>query len=114
MTGKTEKRRRARTIEELASAPWLTLAEAARMLNLSAISLRRAIWHGELRGYLVGCCLRINRSDLEKWLASQQWSPQLAAQRTARPHLRGRKPNTPAVAPADPVAEVRPVHEASK
>jgi len=91
MTGKTEKQRRERTMEELASAPWLSLQEAARVLSLSTASLRRAYQRGELKAHLLGCALRLERVELTRWVEAQRWTPQLCAQRTARPRAGRRK-----------------------
>jgi excisionase family DNA binding protein len=103
MTGKTKTRRRERTMEELASAPWLSLQEAARVLNLSAASLRRAYQRGELKAHLLGCALRLWRRDLDMWVEGQRWTPALCAERTARPRAGRRKARKPAL-PAGPVS----------
>jgi excisionase family DNA binding protein len=114
MNGKTKTQRRERTMEELASAPWLSLQEAGRVLNLSTASLRRAYQRGELKAHLLGCALRVKRMELNRWVEGQEWTPQLAGQRTARPRLRGQKRKLPAGAGGGQAAQAAPVHEVSE
>jgi hypothetical protein len=63
---------------------------------------------------LVATVLRIPRVALNKWLEARRWCPELCREETGRPTLRGPKPKVPAVTPAEPVAEVPPVHEVSE
>jgi excisionase family DNA binding protein len=101
--------------EALARLPeFLTLRQAAEVLQVSTASVRRAYHRGELKAFLLGCSLRIRRTDLETWVESQRWSEALCAERTARPGAGRRKLKAPAVAPAEPVAESAPAPEVSK
>jgi excisionase family DNA binding protein len=47
----------------------LTLKDAAEELGLAVWTLRRAIWEGELPQIKIGRSIRIDRNDLENWLA---------------------------------------------
>ena len=70
---------------------YVSVKDAAARLSISGESLRRAIYRGELRGFLLGHALRIRRSDLDGWIAGNQWSPALCSERTARPRAGRRK-----------------------
>ncbi len=50
----------------------LTLEQAAGELGVKVWALRRAIWDGELPQVRIGKSVRIERSDLEAWLARQR------------------------------------------
>jgi excisionase family DNA binding protein len=47
----------------------LTLKAAAEELGVKVWTLRRAIWDGELPQVRIGKSIRIDRNDLEAWLA---------------------------------------------
>lgn len=47
----------------------LTLQQAAEELGVKVWTLRRAIWEGELPQVRIGRSIRIDRNDLEGWLA---------------------------------------------
>jgi excisionase family DNA binding protein len=64
---------------------YLTLRQAAETLQVSTATLRRAYHRGELKAFLIGCSLRICRTDLEAWIEAQRWSPELRRERTSRP-----------------------------
>ena len=67
---------------------YLTLKQAAEVLYLHPMTLRRLYWRGELKAYLIGCSLRLRRSDLDKYITEHQWTPELCAVKTARPKLK--------------------------
>jgi excisionase family DNA binding protein len=50
----------------------LTLKEAAAELGLPVWTLRRAVWNGELSQVRINRMIRIDRQDLETWLARQK------------------------------------------
>lgn len=50
----------------------LTLKQAAEELGLPVWTLRRAIWDGELAQMRIGRGIRVDRDDLEAWLARQK------------------------------------------
>ena len=50
----------------------LTLQQAAEELGLKVWTLRRAMWDGELATVRIGRSIRIDRQDLEAWLARQK------------------------------------------
>lgn len=91
---------------------FLTLPQAADALQVSTMTLRRAYHRGELKAFLIGCSLRIRRTDLEAWIEGQKWSPQLCAQRTSRRRAGNRKrkgvtavTETPGATPGSAVAQ---------
>ena len=88
-----------------------TVAELANVLRLSQFTIRRSIWSGRLEAKMLGNRIRIPRAAVERFLAGQDWSPEMSRQRAGRPKLRGRRPKVPAVTPAEPVAEVAPASE---
>lgn len=47
--------------------PWLTPDEAARLLNVSACTLRRLAKHGEIPCRMVGTRYRFRYEDLRDW-----------------------------------------------
>jgi len=80
---------------------WLTLAQAAAELQVSQATLRRACHRRDLAAFMIGTRLRIRRADLQAWLESQRWSPELCRQRTARPRA-GRRKGTRSSSSASP------------
>jgi excisionase family DNA binding protein len=69
---------------------FLTLTQAAQVLQVSTATLPRAYQRGELRAFLIGNSLRIRRADLNAFIERNTWTPALCAERTARP-LAGRR-----------------------
>jgi excisionase family DNA binding protein len=56
--------------ERLAALPrLLTLKAVAAELGLPVWTLRKALWNGELPQVRLGKSIRIDRNDLEAWLA---------------------------------------------
>lgn len=51
--------------------PWLTVAEVARQLRVSKMTVYRLVNGGELRSVRVGRSFRIRASWFRKWLAAQ-------------------------------------------
>lgn len=51
----------------------LTLKQAAEELGITVSALRTAIWNGELPQVRIGRSVRIERSDLEAWLARHKF-----------------------------------------
>ncbi len=64
MRGESEVRARLATLPRL-----LTLKQAAEELGLPVWTLRTAIWNCELPQVRIGKSIRIDRNDLEAWLA---------------------------------------------
>jgi excisionase family DNA binding protein len=63
----------ARLQPRLAALPrLLTLQQAAEELGVGIWTLRRAIWNGELAQVCIGRAIRVDRNDLETWLARQK------------------------------------------
>ncbi len=50
----------------------LTLKQASEELGLKVWALRTAIWNGDLPQVRIGKSVRIDRRDLEAWLARQK------------------------------------------
>jgi len=50
----------------------LTIEQAAGELGVKVWALRRAIWNGELVQVRLGRAIRVDRNDLEDWLAHQK------------------------------------------
>ncbi len=50
----------------------LTLKQAADELGVKVWTLRRAIWNGDLAQVRLGRSIRVDRNDLEVWLARQK------------------------------------------
>ncbi len=64
MRDETEVRARLAALPRL-----LTLKQAAEELGVNVSALRRGIWDGELPQVRIGRSIRVDRNDLEAWLA---------------------------------------------
>jgi excisionase family DNA binding protein len=94
--------------EVLEPLRWLTLRQAAEELQVSQASLRRAYYRGELQAFLIGASLRIRRADLDAYTGRNRWTPQLCAERTARPRAGRRKAKVIARPSACPTRDATP------
>jgi excisionase family DNA binding protein len=71
---------------------WLTVKEAAHLLDLHEVSLRRKIARGEIPGVLQlggpGCALRILEDELARWLQvpAERRGPESSRQVESRQH----------------------------
>lgn len=54
---------------------WLSTAEAAKRLGITARTLYRFIDHGELPGYRFGRVIRIKGSDVESFIEASRIEP---------------------------------------
>jgi len=90
----------------------LSVRQAAQLLQVSDDFVRDRIHRRQLRAYLLGTQLRIRRSDLEAFMAANEWSPELCRQRTSRPGNRRRKRAKPAAGPAHGETKPAPARSA--
>jgi excisionase family DNA binding protein len=63
---------------------WLSVEQAAAHVNLSAQTIRNILHSGDLRATQIGHVYRIERSDLDSFMARRK--------RSVRPYRRGSKP----------------------
>ncbi len=64
--------------EKPAPREWLTYEEARRLVGLSPTTLWKLVRSGSVKGARVGRSVRINRTSLEEYMASQ--SPESGAE----------------------------------
>ena len=57
------------------SADWLSTADAAKTLGITARTLYRFINEGELPGYRFGRVIRVKRSDVDAFIESSRIQP---------------------------------------
>jgi excisionase family DNA binding protein len=63
---------------EVPAGRWLQVKEVARMLDLHPVTVRRKIRRGELPAYRLGpkgAAVRVDRTELEQWLALSHVTP---------------------------------------